>query len=305
MKSEFSIELVLLAKELLLIKNKNTTVNWNSTLEKLYAINIGMEETMQFLFGTNCNENDILNWLRNTAQNQKEITNDIEDVLDENDLKFFETNGYLILKNAAPEKECLEAQNAIYNFLNTSDSDKEGWYKQHPGKRGLMLTFSRHKALDKVRNSIRLKKAYEQLYGTKKIYKTIDKVSFNPPETNSYKFEGEHQHLDVSLGEEIKFTLQGLIYLSHCSANDGPFMCVPGFHTKINNWINDQKPDINIRAIIPKISGAIKVCGNMGDAVIWHQGLPHCASPNKGNLPRMVQYVTYRPIGYQQAEKWL
>lgn len=303
--NEFTTDITILAKELFLLKHKKTATNWNSTLEKLYAINIGMEETMQFLYSTNCTEIEIQNWIKDNAETQNHIQEEIENVLSEEDLKFFETNGYLIVKNAVSKKECIEAQAAIYNFLNTSERDREGWYKTHPGKRGLMLTFSRHIALDKIRNSTRLKKAYEQLYQTKNIYKTIDKVSFNPPETNTYKFEGEGQHLDVSLAEEIEFILQGLIYLSDCNTNDGPFRCVPGFHSQINEWINNHKNIDNPRAFVSKINGAVNVCGKMGDAVIWHQGLPHCASANKGNYPRMVQYVTYRPVGYKQAEKWL
>jgi ectoine hydroxylase-related dioxygenase (phytanoyl-CoA dioxygenase family) len=48
------------------------------------------------------------------------------------------------------------------------------------------------------------------------------------------------------------------------------------------------------------------VLGNAGDFVIWHQALPHCATPNTSNLPRMVQYLTYLPIENQdEIGEWI
>ncbi|MGZ0787900.1 phytanoyl-CoA dioxygenase family protein [Pseudomonas saponiphila] len=33
-----------------------------------------------------------------------------------------------------------------------------------------------------------------------------------------------------------------------------------------------------------------------GDLIIWHHALPHGASPNRGTLPRMVQYINFYPM---------
>ncbi len=86
-----------------------------------------------------------------------------------------------------------------------------------------MVNFSNHPMLQENRMTHKIKKAFEQLYQTDKIYKTIDKVSFNPPISANYSFMGSGLHWDVSLKLPIPFRLQGLIYLSDCGANDGAF----------------------------------------------------------------------------------
>ena len=35
--------------------------------------------------------------------------------------------------------------------------------------------------------------------------------------------------------------------------------------------------------------------GRAGDLIIWHDGLPHGASPNGTDRPRIVQYITIEP----------
>ena len=47
------------------------------------------------------------------------------------------------------------------------------------------------------------------------------------------------------------------------------------------------------------------IIGNAGDFIIWHQALPHCATPNRGSKPRLVQYLTYFTENYKEAEEWI
>lgn len=168
-----------------------------------------------------------------------------------------------------------------------------------------MLNFSDHETLNRNRFSPRVKKAYEQLYKTTKIYKTIDKVSFNPPETENFNFLGSPLHWDMSLKKPLSFGLQGLLYLTDCGPNDGAFHCVPGFHNQINQWLDELKPHENPREKALQTLQSKPIIGQAGDFIIWHQALPHCATPNKGEKPRMVQYLTYLPDDYNAAGEWI
>ena len=40
---------------------------------------------------------------------------------------------------------------------------------------------------------------------------------------------------------------------------------------------------------------AVSVEGGAGDLVIWHSALPHGASPNRAEVPRVAQYITMGP----------
>lgn len=280
--------------------------SWHEEIKALYELGIGMEDTLQFLYFEKPDLGTFKNWINNRTKSQNSTEEAFTDsVLSEEDLEFWNENGYIIVKEAVSKKDCEATQQAIWNFLEMDPNKKESWYNRHPNQKGLMLNFSDHETLNKNRFSPKIKKAYEQLYNTTNIYKTIDKVSFNPPETNDFTFLGSPLHWDTSLKQPIKFGLQGLLYLSDCGINDGAFHCVAGFHNTISHWLNNLNANENprekaITTLVPK-----PIIGNAGDFIIWDNRLPHCATPNKGENPRMVQYLTYLPNDYSITGEWL
>jgi len=288
------------------LKNSSPDIveTWDDELKALYTLGIGMEETLHFLYSQKPSSDEFKNWLDSFQRNSTSIDSRTQNVLTDEDLKFWDENGYLVLKNVIPKQQCLATQQAIWDFLEMSPHDPSSWYKVHPGQRGLMLTLTHHPTLDSNRNSPIIQRAYEQLYASTEIYKTIDKVSFNPPETDNFHFLGSKLHWDVSLTPPIPFSLQGLLYLTDCGSEDGAFNCVPGFHNKIESWLNDLPPHVNPREEALKTLKPVAVTGNTGDFVIWHQALPHCASPNYGRTPRMVQYLTYLPVQKEIQKTW-
>lgn len=283
-----------------------TENTWNKEIEVLFQLGISMEDTLRYLYFSKPDFKTFKSWIN---ENKKEIAlvgNDItENVLSEDDLAFWNQNGYVIVKEAISKTDCEATQYAIWDYLKMDSNNKETWYIGHEEQRGLMLNFSDHETLNRNRFSPRIKKAYEQLYKTTKIYKTIDKVSFNPPETDSFSFLGSQLHWDVSLKTPIPFALQGLLYLTDCGADDGAFHCVPGFHTKIDGWLENLKTNINPREEALKTLQAVPILGKAGDFIIWQNSLPHCATPNRGMAPRMVQYLTYLPNDYSPAVEWI
>lgn len=280
--------------------------DWNLSIEALYSLGISMEDTLRYLHAKKPKKDDFRKWLDEKQKGKQHLTTDgLEDTLSAEDLDFWNKNGYVVIKNAIPIQDCKAACNAIWEFLQMSPHDSTSWYVTHEEQRGMMVNFSDHESLYKNRFSLRIQKAYEQLYGTTQLYKTIDKVSFNPPETNGYTFLGSNLHWDVSLKTPIPFALQGLLYLSDCGTDDGAFHCVPGFHNEIKRWLAALQPGENPRDKALHTLHPVSITGNAGDFIIWNNTLPHCATPNHGSLPRMVQYLTYLPNGYRAANEWL
>lgn len=280
--------------------------SWDKEIKTLYQLGIGMEDTLQFLYIEKPDFETFKAWVINRQTNEKiELEHLNTNVLSGEDLEFWNKNGYIIIKEAISKKDCEDTQRAIWDYLKMDPNNKETWYTRHENQRGLMLNFSDHETLNKNRFSPRIRKAYEQLYNTTKIYKTIDKVSFNPPETIGFNFLGSPLHWDTSLSQPITFGLQGLLYLTDCGPEDGAFHCVPGFHNEITQWLNSLEPNENPRDKAIKTLKPKPVIGNAGDFIIWNNTLPHCATPNKGKTPRMVQYLTYLPEDYNASGEWL
>jgi len=280
--------------------------NWDNQIKTLYQLGIGMEDTLYFLYSEKPDFETFKTWINNR---KRDIASEIEDltenVLSEQDLEFWNRNGYVVVKNAISKEDCEATQKAIWEYLKMNPDEKESWYKRHEEQKGLMLNFSDHETLNRNRFSPRVKKAYEQLYGTTNIYKTIDKVSFNPPETDHFTFLGSPLHWDMSLKKPLTYALQGLFYLTECRENDGAFHCVPGFHNLIDEWLDKLEAHENPREKVLKTLHPKPITGDAGDFIIWHNALPHCATPNRGENPRMVQYLTYLPNDYNAAGEWI
>ncbi|KUJ62411.1 phytanoyl-CoA dioxygenase [Flavobacteriaceae bacterium CRH] len=284
----------------------NDTQTWDEELKTLFQLGIGMEDTLQYLYFEKPDFETFKIWIT-TRQKKENIDSEnlTAEVLSKEDLQFWNKNGYVVVKNAVSKKDCEETQKAIWDFLKMDSDKKETWYIRHENQKGLMVNFSDHETLNKNRFSPRIKKAYEQLYNTTKIYKTIDKVSFNPPQTEDFTFLGSGLHWDTSLKQPIPFGLQGLLYLTDCGINDGAFHSVPGFHNTINDWLNALEPNENPREKALKTLQPKAIIGDAGDFIIWDNRLPHCATPNNGENARMVQYLTYLPDDYRAVEEWL
>ncbi|WP_294961245.1 phytanoyl-CoA dioxygenase family protein [uncultured Flavobacterium sp.] len=286
--------------------NNPDQTNWNNEIRTLYQLGIGMEDALLFLYSEKPDFESFKTWIGNRKRDVfSEVEDLAENVLSEEDLEFWNLNGYVVVKNAISAEDCENTQKAIWEYLKMDPNEKESWYKRHEDQKGLMLNFSDHETLNRNRFSPRIKKAYEQLYNTTKIYKTIDKVSFNPPETESFKFLGSPLHWDMSLKRPFAFRLQGLLYLTDCGPNDGAFHCVPGFHNQIDQWLDALQPLENPREKALQTLQPKPIEGQAGDFIIWNQTLPHCAAPNKGEKPRMVQYLTYLPDDYNAAGEWI
>jgi hypothetical protein len=270
---------------------------WNSFVQSLYQKGIPLEPAIKYLYSHKPSEYEFEMWLRaNSIPGAYDTnTDNIDDTLTADDLAFWEQNGYIIIKNAISKEDCKHTADTIMHFLHASFDEPSTWYRDHEAKEGLMVLFANDPVLEKNRASLKIRKAFEQLYKTKAIFKSIDKVSFNPPETDGYTFKGSPLHWDTKLEPPIAFELQGLLYLTDVYENSGAFSCVPGFHRIFNEWIKNIPAGENAREYAIKTLQPIPIIADAGDFIIWHQALPHCATANTSSLPRLVQYLTYIP----------
>ncbi|MCR2832808.1 phytanoyl-CoA dioxygenase family protein [Parerythrobacter lacustris] len=212
--------------------------------------------------------------------------------LSEDDLAHWEEHGFVVLHNAITGPEAAALCELVWQQAGGRPDEPDSWYSEREG--GIMLACYQHPALEAARRSPRVRKAFAQLWGTANLFVTIDQLGFNPPEREGHPFAGSDLHWDVSLAAPVPFATQGVLYLSDTSADQGAFRCVPGFHRTIDAWVaglgsaDPRAIDLHDREHY--------VEGRAGDLVIWHQALPHGASPNRSDKPRLAQYVNlYSP----------
>jgi len=293
---------------------------WNADRTLLFALGLGLEQTVKHLYQTAPAFNEFEDWIVTVTggldtekiarfnrifEHGAPADTPIEKVLTDGDLSFWDENGYIILRNAVCKENCDAVIDALCSHIGVDQYDNATWYTHHRDKQGIMIQLFQHPALERNRNNETIRKAYEQLWGRKDIWPTTDRVSFNPPETETHPFQGPRLHWDVSTVLPIPFGLQGLLYLGNTAENQGAFTLVPGFQNRIESWINSlpsgaipQKQDLY--ALGPK-----PIAANAGDFIIWHQALPHGSSPNTSNAPRFVQYINYAPVDEEWNKVWL
>jgi hypothetical protein len=299
--------------------NAELQQEWQLNKILLGALSLGLEQTIIHIYQNSLSFDAFEDWIIKTAGMPDADTVDrfnkifdgeeawaepVEPVLSIDDLAFFEENGYVIIKNAVPEEDCKETINVICDFLGIDQNMPDTWYRPNGARQGIMVQLFQHPILNKNRSSAKIRRAFEQLWQKKNIWMNSDRVGFNPPETESWKFPGPDLHWDCSLELPIPFGLQGILYLSDTAANQGAFTLVPGFQHRIKSWLNSLPPGADPRQQDLHALGSKPITGETGDFIIWQQALQHGSSPNTSIQPRFVQYINYQPVEYVEQDNW-
>ncbi len=172
-----------------------------------------------------------------------------------------------------------------------------------------MAEMYQHQALWDNRQYPRIHQAFAEIWGTDRLWVSIDRASMSPPDRTSPKEAGKLNgdspskqpiplplHWDIPVEPPILFCVQGVLYLTDTAADGGAFICVPGFHRKLEAWLANLPADADPRKQDLMSLGATPIPGKAGDLIIWHSSLPHGAGLNTGRYPRVVQYITMFPV---------
>lgn len=281
-------------------------------LALLDSLGLGLEPTTMYLFQVSSSFTMFEEWIQTQTNlddraemisrfnalfdNKEKVSKTNFDYLAKEDLAFFEKEGFIILRNAISKNDCEDTVELITRYLDVDLQNPETWYSPHTLRQGIMIQLFRHNLLERNRQSIKIRQAYECLWKEKNLWVSTDRVGFNPPETDNWKFPGPHMHLDVKPQNPLPFGLQGILYLTDTDESQGALTLIPGFHKKINSWMQQKTAD---QIVLPEAFDDFEkkpVSANAGDFIIWHHGLPHGGSANTHTNPRIVQYINWYPV---------
>jgi hypothetical protein len=224
-------------------------------------------------------------------------------VLGDEDLADWAEHGYVVVPDAVPEATRLAAEQAVWDHLGADPAQPDSWYVGDD--RGIMVQLFQSDAFIANRRSPRIHKAFAQLCGTPDLWGSTDRAGFNVPERPGWMFRGPDLHWDVSLAQPIPFGTQGILYLTDTPAEQGAFTCVPGFHNRIEAWLDSLPAGTDPRSADLHALGSRPVPGRAGDLIIWDQRLPHGSRPNRASRPRIVQYLNMYPARREEREAWI
>lgn len=241
--------------------------------------------------------------------------------LSEEQYKFWEDNGYLVVPGAVPLELAARTATTIRRFVGADDDrPEETWYKNKldiysdvkpDGKRPIhgpcgMVQMFHHSTLWEIRQEPSIHQIFADLYGTHRLYVTTDRAHFKPPENEKHPewsdpgdvHRGLHWDIETSEGAwPVPFAIQGIVYLEDTSAEQGPLRVVPGFHRRLREWSATQPKDRSGRSCPRSLQDeAVSVPGPAGSLLVWMSSLAHGPGRNTGKSPRVSAYVAMLPV---------
>jgi len=223
-------------------------------------------------------------------------------VLSEEDWKFWITNGYVIIKNAVPREQVKRTAEFLWEFEEKNPNDPETWYAPPRAEMQMkeltntgMVEVYNHQYLWDNRQVPKVHAAFADVWGTEKLWCTIDRANLNMPLRPGFEYKG-FIHWDYD-PETKPQNVQGVLALADQMDEEmGGFQCIPELFRTYDTWKLTQPEDRN--HFRPDISGfeLEKVKLEAGDLLIFNSSEPHGIRPNKSkDKVRIAQYISMMP----------
>lgn len=225
-------------------------------------------------------------------------------ILTEEQWVFWKHNGYVILKEAISKQQAEKSARFLWEFEEKDPDDPTTWYVPPRAEMQMkelvgtgMVEVYHHQLLWDNRQSQRIYDAFVDIWGTEKLWVTIDRGNLNFPLQPGKPGKG-FIHWDYD-PEENPVNVQGVLALSDQTDKDmGGFQCIPWLYRHYDEWKKSQPKDRN--RFMPDIAGLEdkieKVSMKAGDLLIFNSLLPHGIRPNKSKEKvRIAQYISMMP----------
>ena len=235
----------------------------------------------------------------NTRKNSEPLR-----VLTEEQWKFWINKGYIVIKNAIPREQAKSTADFLWEFEDKNPDDPSTWYTAPRAEMKMkelagtgMVEVYNNQYLWSNRQTKKVYEAFVDIWGTEKLWVTIDRANLNFPIREGHEYKG-FIHWDYD-PETKPQNVQGVIALSdQTDINMGGFQCIPWLYQNYDSWKLTQPEDRNrfqpdINGLEDKIE---KVAMEAGDLLIFNSLLAHGIRPNLSeNKVRIAQYISMMP----------
>ena len=231
-------------------------------------------------------------------------------VLTETEWQFWMEKGYIVIKNAIPKEQATATADFLWEFEEKNPHDPNTWHTPPRAEMKMkelagtgMVEVYNHQQLWNNRQTQRVYDAFVDVWGTEKLWVTIDRANLNFPIKKGFEYKG-FIHWDYD-PETKPQNVQGVIALSDQTDLDmGGFQCIPWLFQNYDTWKLTQAQDRN--RFQPDITGLEdkieKVAMEAGDLLIFNSLLPHGIRPNRSNNKvRIAQYISMMPAEEDNA----
>ena len=236
--------------------------------------------------------------LRNSA------SSDTLRVLTIDQWNFWIENGYVVIKNAVSRNQAIKTAEFIWEFDDKDPNDPSTWYAEPRAEMEMkelagtgMVEVYNNQFLWDNRQTKRVYESFVDIWGTDKLWTTIDRANLNFPIRPGFEYRG-FIHWDYDPDTKPQ-NVQGVLALAdQTDLEMGGFQCIPWLYKNYDTWKLSQPENRN--KFQPDISGLedkiVKVSLEAGDLLIFNSTLPHGIRPNNSkDKVRIAQYISMMP----------
>lgn len=229
-------------------------------------------------------------------------------VLSEADWQFWLDNGYVIIKNAISKQQAADSAAFVWDFEGKDPEDQQTWYKVADTHHKMlelnnsgMVEVYNNQVLWNNRQSERIHQAFADVWGTDKLWVSIDRVNLNFPVKPGYEYTG-FIHWDYDPETKPQYVQGVLALVDQTDEHMGGFQCIPELYRTYDTWKLSQPADRN--RFKPDTTGftTTKVKMEAGDLLIFNSSQPHGIRPNHSDKVRVAQYITMVPADEENEE---
>lgn len=248
-----------------------------------------------------------------------------ESIFTADDLKFFDDNGYIVLRNAVSREDCDAVVADIWQFLgfNPKKDGIDACYNA-PLNSNALVEMYHSQAQWNNRCSPRIYNAFCELWRRDDLWVSLDRVGVKLPSVDKhphYRNKG-FTHWDFDITDDAEYfptQFQGALALVDTDPSMGGFHCYPGMHKYLKQWMKESDIKIEDSAVkrfyssgfpikVPDFETTLRhkkhdvVEMKAGDLVIWRGELAHGNGENLSPRPRVAQYITMHPQRYDDEQ---
>ncbi len=225
-------------------------------------------------------------------------------VLSIEDWRFWLENGYAVVKGAVSKSQARSTAAFLWEFEEKDPNDQKTWYTEPRAEMQMkelagtgMVEVYNNQYLWNNRQTPKIYDAFVDIWGTERLWVTIDRANLNFPIRKGFEYKG-FIHWDYD-PETKPQNVQGVLALAdQTDENMGGFQCIPWLYRNYDTWKLAQpedrdrfQPDLN--GLEDKI---VKVPLEAGDLLIFNSTEPHGIRPNLSkDKVRIAQYISMMP----------
>ncbi|MEU7638012.1 phytanoyl-CoA dioxygenase family protein [Streptomyces sp. NPDC039016] len=237
-------------------------------------------------------------------------------VLSQEQFAFWQTYGYVIVKQAIPAAAARRLLDFAWEFQGLDPDRPDTWYQDREFRSDLdrdlhvygFVEAYHHQFLWDSRQTQRVYDAFVDVWDCEELWVTLDRLNLNPPNIKNRDralvaptergFDiALHWDVDTSLGIPPQ-RVQGIVALNDTEPECGGFQCAPELFRRFERWRAHQPADRDpIRpAVDPAELPVIRPELTAGDLLIWNGLLAHGVAANTSrDGVRAVQYLAMMP----------